>query len=64
MCRWLKGFLHGALQLVLDRPVAENAEPDYHPLARDKIEGDPKDAYLEIIRTLTEVRHGLFSEAE
>jgi len=57
-------FLEGALQLVLDRPVAEGAEPDYHPLTRDQIEGEPKEAYLEIIRGLSEVRHSLFSEVE
>ena len=55
-------FLEGALQLVLDRPVEENAEPDYHPLNRAKVEGPPKECYLEIIGKLGEVRHKLFAE--
>lgn len=55
-------FLEGALQLVLDRPVEENAEPDYHPLDRAKVEGPPKECYLEIIGKLGEVRHKLFAE--
>jgi hypothetical protein len=55
-------FLEGALQLVLDRPIEEDGETDYHPLARDKIEGDPKEAYLEMIRGLSEVKYNVFSE--
>jgi len=55
-------FLEGAFQLVLDRPVEENAEPDYHPLDRAKVEGQPKECYLEIIGKLHEVRHKLFTE--
>ena len=57
-------FLEGALQLVLDRPIPQGTEADYHPLARDQIEGGPKQAYLEIIKGLSEVRHSLFSEVE
>jgi len=55
-------FLEGALQLVLDRPIKENTEPDYHPLDRAKIEGPPKECYLEIIGKLGEVRQKLFTE--
>ncbi len=55
-------FLEGAFQLVLDRPVEENAEPDYRPLDRAKVEGPPKECYLEIIGKLHEVRHKLFTE--
>ena len=55
-------FLEGTFQLILDRPVEENAEPDYHPLDRAKVEGPPKECYLEIIGKLHEVRDKLFTE--
>lgn len=55
-------FLEGALELVLDRPVPENAEPDYRPLDRAKVEGAPSECYLEIIGKLGEVRHNFFKE--
>jgi len=55
-------FLEGALELVLDRPVPENAEPDYRPLDRAKVEGTPNECYLEIIGKLGEVRHNFFKE--
>jgi len=55
-------FLEGAFQLVLDRPVEEDAEPDYRPLDQGKVEGSPKECYLEIIGKLHEVRHKLFTE--
>ena len=55
-------FLEGALELVLDQPVPENAEADYRPLDRAKVEGAPSECYLEIIGKLAEVRHNFFKE--
>jgi len=55
-------FLEGSMAFILDRPDKEDGTPDYHPLDTEKIEGDPKDAYLEISGKIAEIKNKHYKE--
>ena len=55
-------FLEGSMAFILNRPDRSDGSSDFHPLNKERIQGDPKDAYDEVVHKISEIKARLYGE--